>query len=375
MDSLFMASVGHGQTFAFGNRPDGFAQVDWGGESAARALAAVDRIPTCRALILTHFHLDHYWGLMKAATGQPVVRFPAEDLWIPRLPDFPERREFSAALACIILREARHTYGLDEFDARQWYLRVTGDHGTIHHVSRGDEILVGRRRLQVLWPPRDMASGGGLRVRKALNLFREALEQDPDLREAHALVVDRDTDFWEGRVQEFGEPAAGGVEGPPSAATKKANDALRKVANRLCLVFRDRRRLLALGDLELKEIRTVCSTLWDDGFGSFSVMTAPHHGTRWPSHLMGPRAHTLLVSNGEKSHKRFESALNRIATQCLSTHTCHDIVVHYDDHLVLPAFCGSNLRELDYDSAVGAFAIRPSERVPEPQEVKDKSEI
>ena len=113
--------------------------------------------------------------------------------------------------------------------------------------------------------------------------------------------------LWEGPINESLEPRRRPLEEVTPQPTVDANNALRKGANRVSLVLRDRQRLLVWGDVEKAEIKSVESDLWRQRLDRFATATAPHHGRRWPERLGYPRALRLLESRRPEQRRRMKT--------------------------------------------------------------------
>ena len=110
-------------------------------------------------------------------------------------------------------------------------------------------------------------------------------------------------------------------------ATKKANESLRRAANRLSLAFRIDSQLLFLGDLESKEINTVVNNLEAEQRLRFPIMLTPHHGTHWGKEMQKLAVDVAASSVGKKLFKKVKPDYKCIADHHLITYTEGEVVL------------------------------------------------
>jgi beta-lactamase superfamily II metal-dependent hydrolase len=108
---------------------------------------------------------------------------------------------------------------------------------------------------------------------------------------------------------------------------RDVNNELHGVANDLCLVFSRDDKLLFLGDLEARQLRSVVTCLRKRHNTRFEVMIAAHHGTHWHDKLRYLSARVVLVSNGERMRPYYKNQYEDIGCSVLQTETTGDLKV------------------------------------------------
>ena len=113
MRSVYVADVGDGLCMALHTISNKVVQIDCGGQSSRIAFQGLNNILSrflrIDYFILSHFHIDHYNGLLYASTYHPKnLSFRAKAVYYPRIPEFTEKRRF---LHCLFAMNAR-VFGL-----------------------------------------------------------------------------------------------------------------------------------------------------------------------------------------------------------------------------------------------------------------------
>jgi hypothetical protein len=149
------------------------------------------------AFVLSHYHADHYNGLMNASQakifqrswrGLSCVLLPG----IPEIPDLSEDEKLSFYLALFALNALKigSETGHMDYD----FLRALGRlshrrNFAYRRLFQDDQFNLGRLRYECLWPPRTITDTNfGVRVRRAVDLFQQALEEHPELRYIHDRI-------------------------------------------------------------------------------------------------------------------------------------------------------------------------------------------
>ena len=346
-----LADVGDGLCASIGNLGEQSLIVDCGSSNNPRRACEGLVGPHLRhhlyadsvSFLLSHFHLDHYNGLVSAfrhpdpTVGSLLEHVDLDHVFYPGLPTRPEpdlwRRFLVARLSVNEFLLGNHS-GVMAFDfiavVRRLFPRRSF---TRMPLRRGDRFPVGRRHFEVIWPPRETDDPSLIdSVRKAIAAFDEAAEAHPALAKIRDWVRERgvvEAYVQEGPIQEEGStqregmvdlglgPLEGSAE-PIPAEVATANVRLRDAANRLSLAFYYDDRILVLGDLENADINRAL-----DGVdrSRFDVILPAHHGTHWHKRMRNVRAEYLLVSHGRKMARHFDERWKRIANQTLGTLT------------------------------------------------------
>ena len=339
-----MADVGDGLCCIF-SCADTTVQLDWGSQQGSQvAIEGWRNIVVHEGgylrpevFVLSHFHTDHYNGLLRAARTPGEFRLfrSLGVVLMAGLPDFPRKTDFYGALFAVNARVFGSESGHMEYDFRRTLYELSGNRRLeFARLFQGDHIFIGDARLQCVWPPRHIEDRHvGNRVVRALAKFGEALEQDEALRRVHEHLLESnflaeleslkhphdDYYAWEG--------LADADLSPPSKPVLEGNAALRFVANDLSLAFRQEDRLLSMGDADLA-IPSIVEFLRTNQALDFHIFVAPHHGTHWKQNLHNLRAHFSLVSNGEGRARKYKRQFIDISRGgVLATYTHGDIAL------------------------------------------------
>jgi len=342
-----MADVKDGLCFSIRTISENFIQIDCGSSQGSEiALAGLKRIygyfKTPDIFILSHFHIDHYNGLLFLSNNKHRCKVPFEirEVYFPKIPEFKEKRGFMNALFAMNLLAFGNETGLMEYDFLKAIARINRKPFKYKPLSQGDKININGSIFEVVWPPNQITEGKTLKtIEKALNDFKKALEEDDKLKELHKrikeegvfekyLEAERERRY---RYDSFNyEDDNKQNEYIKSKKTlpdivKKANNSLKKAANHLSLAFSEDNRILFMGDLENYEIKQVIEYLERDNRRGFLIFIPPHHGTHWHKDIEKIKWNCLLCSNGPKLCRKivpyFKSNLS------LSTHINGDIVI------------------------------------------------
>ncbi|HUT14750.1 MAG TPA: hypothetical protein VMY98_00715 [Anaerolineae bacterium] len=203
-------------------------------------------------------------------------------------------------------------------------------------VADGDVISGTRGGYSIVWPPRQVWSNDpyGRAMQDGVQAFRAAAEADRELREAYEMTADAelaaqylpsvehagrplnddytrarddecddDQDDVELPPEDDGERPAdievyGTYEEELSPPVRRANQALRNVADLFSLAFHCNPHLLFLGDLKSREIHRVVTALCSGrGPVRYNVLVSAHHGTRWNRSLRNIFVRQAVVSS------------------------------------------------------------------------------
>lgn len=352
---LHVRSVGHGACLAVDAPCVGSnILIDCGSHESApwaaeEFLRVYRHVPHCHAFVLSHFHYDHYNGLVWLAEYDGRRRVPVEAAYYPRFPEVvgdPAIQTnllrcvvafacYSAALPSrLLLGDKRH---LIQRHFAQVVRQVCGCPSGCFGVAKGDVIPHGRGGYKVLWPPRRVHKNDryGAAMQQNIEVFRAAAEEDRRLRETFEKTVESglmedyltspesrahedDSNFREttdGERPDFGwhtETALGEDKADPwdeldalredeeemSQPARRVNRSLRSVADMFSLSLLCESRFLFLGDLRPSEIRNVVRPLDPRrGETTYHVLVSAHHGTRWHNELKKISVQGVVVSS------------------------------------------------------------------------------
>jgi len=318
MRSIYVADVGDGLCMALHTISNETIQIDCGGNRSRIAFYGLNnilsRLQHLDHFILSHFHVDHYNGLLFASTYPPKnLPFRVMDVFYPRIPAFRERKRFLHCLFAMNARVFGAETGVREYD----FLKAIGRLNEIpfrhRPLSKGDLINLSGSVFEVVWPPAVIDDKRTLSViRRALQDFERALEEDKETRRLYDLIREEGLlVYLEGGESEINEytdrqtfPIRKERKLPP--IVKKANKSLADAANHMSLVLCEDNRFLFWGDVEGFEIKQIADELVSRSRKDFYVFIAPHHGTHWHSSLTNLRCIWSVASNGKKLFARMK---------------------------------------------------------------------
>jgi hypothetical protein len=315
--------------------------------AAEEYLRLGQRVKNADAFFLTHFHYDHYNGLVWLAeqNGRPRLRVQAA--YYPRIPNVIKRPELRAevmhclvALACYEAAQPSRLLlgGKRRFVQRHFaeaMRQVGGCPRGCLGIAQGDTIRGDDGGWRILWPPREVRLDGpyGRVMQNGVEAFGAAAEVDDDLRRAYEATAEAgvpaeydaaldndarhvDDDYllpddrehgFEGdddeSSSEIGDETSEDYrvldpdDERQNPVIKSANQALRKVADMFSLAFDSEPHALFLGDLKSREIENVVALCSRHGHGHYSLLISSHHGTRWHGSLRNLSVSSAVVSS------------------------------------------------------------------------------
>ena len=277
MRAVYVADVEDGLCMAIRTLFGETIQIDCGSRQGTDVafhgfMQLYDHFYSPDVFILSHFHVDHYNGLLFASRHSPPYHWRIKEVYYPRLPEFREKEKFMDYLSAINLRIFGSETGIMEYDFLEAISRINVRTFWYRPVSKGDIIDINGAKFEVLWPPTMIKQDETLSViENALRNFEKAMEQDEKTKQLYERIK-REGVFR--RYAEGGKmPKSRGRENinrdtekeykekELPAIVKKANKSLRKAANHLSLSLFEDNRLLFLGDIESFEIRQIVDYL------------------------------------------------------------------------------------------------------------------
>jgi len=347
MRSIYVADVGDGVCINGRTIAGKSIQIDCGSLQGGRmGFEGLERT-LCKAygrsvFILSHFHIDHYNGLLYAslASHHRWMRPPAiMEVYYPRIPDFKWKKEFILYLFTMNLRIFGSETGVMEYDFLKAVSRINdGKRFKYAPVSQGGIIDVNGAILEVLWPPMILEDKTALSaVRRALEDFKKALEEDKITRQLYERVAQSGVfeeyfeDHWS--TEESIQQSDTYVHQRPEYRTKlpkvaiRANKSLREAANHMGLALCRDNQVLFFGDLEDFEISEVVNHLRSKKRRNFHVVITPHHGTHWNESLRGIKCFYSVSSVGRRLCSKLDPRFKEISERSLATWVNGDIVL------------------------------------------------
>jgi len=321
MKKIVLRNVGDGLNLIISNKTRHDLIVDFGGDMNLNCPWVFQS-----SFLLSHFHADHYRGILNCRRHH--CYWDLENFYYPEMPSFSEAKHFYMCLWAMNIRISKnHPIQNTIFE---YVRRLNIGPLKFIPVSKGDVILCGGRKYEILWPPKILHENEVLAdIRKAINDFEEAKASDRELGEIYQNIsrkypetgiinelgiINNEEDF---RIKEF--------DGELSEFVNKANNSLRKAANRLSIAFRQDDNILFLGDLESSEIKSVVTDLVANNNVIYDIMIAPHHGTHWHRSLTSISADLCLVSVGQKLKAKIKKEYKGICKRFVRTDEWGDL--------------------------------------------------
>lgn len=291
-----------------------FYQIDCGSKESGNIAYDKMKYVTLKSsreanFILSHFHYDHYNGLVSENATKDKVKFSIKDAYFPGIPKIVglSSKERNDLLFSFLVLGAFYAYqktGITNLDFVEMMKNVSRSSFCTTPLYENCVIKIDNNHtLKVLWPPYKLENKNLLKsIKKALLYFREALEKYPALRKISEELskkknyIDLD-EVIEVNNKEFGSYDKKDSDYIPKqkgdSLIKKADKALKNVANRLSLAFEvaenEKKEILFMGDLEKFEINETMKKISidykNDRNDKYSVFIAPHHGTHWSKEL------------------------------------------------------------------------------------------
>jgi beta-lactamase superfamily II metal-dependent hydrolase len=325
MNKLILRNVGDGLNLIINNSDCFDLTVDFGGNENINCYCCF-----YNSFLLSHFHADHYNGILNCKP--PHCHWFLENFYHPAMPAFKESRQLMVCFLAMNIRISNnHPLQNTIFE----YVRRLNKNKKplkFKAVSKGDVIICGERKYEILWPPKKLTDKEALKdIRNAIKDFEEAKESDKKLSEIYQKISRRyaeteniynlETDNTDDNnsLTEF--------DGKLSEVVQKANKSLRKAANRLSIAFRQDDNILFLGDLERREIHSVVTDLKKNHNVVYDILIAAHHGTHWHRSLNSINADICLASIGKTLKRNIKDEYKGICNKLVRTDEWGDIKI------------------------------------------------
>jgi hypothetical protein len=342
MNLIYVADVGDGLSAALITLSGSVIQIDVGGSNSRIALDGLQRIVSQLgspdALVLSHFHIDHYSGLLQASKTI-ASPFRIRQVFFPRIPEFADRRNFFQCLFAMNERVFGSETGIIEYDFLKAVSRLNkGRAFEWRSLCKGDNLNIAGSVFETLWPPRtiDEKKTLGL-IKRAISDFNRAMEEDEETRQLYKrLQGDNAFEVYleeEEGIEGEKEPQRGEnqlITHEPKRlpeVVRRANQSLYRAANHLSLAMFEDNRFLFLGDTEGYEIARIVNDLEAKDRRFFLVLITPHHGTHWHKSLRQIVYFNSITSNGMKLCSRMREEIKMLSNTSLATFANGDIIL------------------------------------------------
>lgn len=356
---LFVADVSDGLCTGVRYFPSHeFAQCDWGGRNLINAFDGYSRLSqylTCckdspQEFLLSHYHADHYKGLVKAsrlsAKKRQALNWEPDVIYLPGMPKVQKREEFYLALFTLNMYTLGDKTGSMELDLFNLIrkMRTKSPTFTYRFLYKGDKFKLSGEEHIALWPPRKITDDDlSDSIADTIDKFNRLKEENTDLKNIYDRIKSSNIveDLIKNVSQEhekihelsdFIEKDDGvymeenfDIPQNNSAEINELNDQLRDVANHLSLAFYKVEDLLFMGDVSPQVIPNIVKQLQNSKHTTFNTIIAPHHGTYWDKSLLALTACNVLVSAGSKLSKGLQKQWYQVGKNVLSTHAKGDI--------------------------------------------------
>ena len=277
------------------------------------------------AICVTHYHTDHYNGLVWAARAPSFPRLRGFDTLLHPATPTPQTRDLLRATLAFRAYVAGFQGLPMELDLWRRIARLN-DVGPVARraLVQGDSLDVAGVHLEIAWPPPTLGPEVTERVQDALATFHDLMEspsREP-LRELYrrseevGLEPEEVIEPTEPSVEDETSPepelsAEDVLDADPEL--KKVNDRLRRAANHLSLAFVADGRVLCLGDLDGRPLAAAVEYVVAVLGMDFDVIVPPHHGTQWHPTMDKLRGGTVAVPVGGRLWEHVCPELGRLS--------------------------------------------------------------
>ncbi len=343
MTTVYVPDVGDGLAAGMRTLDDTRVQIDCGSQDDAEAALhkGLYRIEP-EAFFLSHFHVDHYNGLLQPDHRRPWLGPTIQQAFFPRIPLFRQRESF---LRCMLAMDhwlMGDTSGSMAADFLSVLSQINHTSFTYRSLCTGDTVCIGGSQYDILWPPRIIDDDATLKViATAITDFNAAAREDENLRRILEtigergemrpyMVEERETGELPGcgehaeRRDDLPRPFS---KGDLPELIRRANESLRSAANHLSLAFHEDNKFLFMGDLEEHEIRHVVRILADKKRHHFFATITPHHGTHWHKDLRHIHTCCAISSIGAGLFRHLSLEYKSMSDICFITHLNGDVEV------------------------------------------------
>lgn len=332
-DSIIVNPVGDGNCIFISNYTNKESAVlDFGGNSieslCKKQLEFVD------IFILSHYHSDHYNGLVKFK-NELNNKLHIKELYYPILPEISDD-------PCLLHKFIFFAYclgdesGCPEYDLSKLIQKLNQNNQNLKStaVSKGDIINIGSSSYEVIWPPKQFSSESNTTLSDKINNIRNEINKNASLKVLWDEVDKKDfTDStvvslrkeFEEKKNDLDTYIIASKDVKLEKTKKSIIEEIRKVTNCFSICLFKKNSFLFLGDLEGKQIKDCLSQLTydtDSAYIPVKYFITAHHGTHYHDFCKYIKSAYVISSNGKSMKQYFKSEYKNCGVFCHNT--CED---------------------------------------------------
>lgn len=358
MENFFMNDVGSGLNCAIRRDSSFQFMIDMGAMDGKMINIGNSKPYVTDTFMLSHYHLDHYNGI-----GKHKVKFALKNVYLPKMPSICNHsniENIGYKFLTYLLSFAIITKGKSLIENILFLLYKQGTKNfTVRFVSKGDTIVYGKRKYEIIWPPKQLDEKDVIKdVRAAIDAYEKLAQDSPLFKQAENVSLK--IQYLFGQLADLNNKKVSERRGESSDDTirdidsgllqltlklhelqneenpledkqliQETNDKLKKAANHLSIAFRQEDNILFLGDLESKELEIICKELDANNQTHYDILVAPHHGTHWQEKMKQLKCDYALASIGHSLvHNVKQEELSSISKCFLRTDCYGAISIH-----------------------------------------------
>lgn len=258
------------------------------------------------ALVLSHFHYDHYSLLLQKCPYWRHLRF--ENLYIPAVPSQMPASAQPLVTTFLLALQLVTIYKLSKM-VRTPFANIFNRCNNITTLSEGDSFTLGNSKLNVLWPPKNItAKWWGQMAKDFVDvgvLYDDIIQQSSDIKEFSGslsqdveMLCQKDTllSYLTDKIENWKQHIVPTIDSSLAEKMENLSVAVGRAANHFSLAF-DSEDMLFLGDLEETELNIVCPKKTKS---KYNILVAAHHGTHYSTELLNLDVTTAIASVGLK---------------------------------------------------------------------------